>query len=234
MVEARRRPRHGVEQVRRGLGRDRRGDPRPQREDGPHRRRNLLMAEITIKVLQSWKPESLTSISDKLNLDRKGLVDLQDELTDGADYDGWIGADHYSAQKALTLVEDDLVDYVAEIAKVIGALDTAATEITSAQTSLENAISTAESNGYKVNRATGTVTSTEPAEDTADAIHQQKVAGNYADLITSALESAATADSDLAAALKSANSGDIDVDGTLADHDAPVALPKTTPEEQAA
>src|SRR3546814_20664189 len=71
-------------------------------------------------------------------------------------------------------------------------------------------------------------------EDTAESIHQQKGAGNYADLITAALESAATADSDLAAALKSANSGDIDVDGTLADQDALVALRNKTPEEQAA
>ncbi|WP_110208831.1 DUF6571 family protein [Nocardioides daejeonensis] len=193
------------------------------------------MAEVTLATLLSWKPGELTTISDQLHLDRKGLVDLEDELEAGEPPSGWIGSDHYFAQKRHTTLTTDLVDYVAEIATVIGALDTAAEEIGSAKTSLENAITGAEQAGFSVDRETGTITDTEAATtDTADAVARQKARNTYVTLINNALQAAADADADLTAVLKTANQGDIDVSGTLQDQGVMNDLRGKTPEEQAA
>lgn len=193
------------------------------------------MGDVTMSVLLSWKPARLTSISDKLNLDRKGLVDLQDELDAGQPPEGWVGADHYSAEQKHKQLAADLVDYVAEVAKVINALDTAAGLISSAKSSLEGAISGAEAAGFSVNRTTGVLTDTEEIdpEDTAAETTRMKLRNSYVQTINDALQDAADADGDLADALRSANSGSIDVDGTLADQSVMSDLRGKTPEEQA-
>ncbi|KRF15426.1 hypothetical protein ASG90_12060 [Nocardioides sp. Soil797] len=191
---------------------------------------------VTIKVLKSWKPARLTEISDQLNLDRKGMVDLQDELDGGEPPTGWVGADHYAAVKTHRKLYDDLVDDVAEIAKVIGALDTAGPLITSAQDSLTSAIANARTSGFEVDEETGVITDTKTAENPDDIqaeVTRMKIRNNYVGLIEDALQNAADADSDLADALRAANKGDIDVTGTLADQSVMADLRGKSTEEKA-
>ncbi|MET1058562.1 MAG: DUF6571 family protein [Nocardioides sp.] len=189
---------------------------------------------VTIAQLESWKPERLSSIADDLNTRRGKLVDLQDELDAGKPPASWVGADsYYAEQKHLELAEQ-IVDDVAEIATVISALDTAATDIGSAKSSLEGALSSAEAAGFKVDRTSGRISDPTVYEDDRAAQHAGLRISALAEQMSSALEDAAAADTALADALARASRGQIDVDGDLGSLGLDAQLRGTSPAEQAA
>jgi hypothetical protein len=69
----------------------------------------------SIETVLSWRPEQLSSVVDDLITCRRTLVDLQDELDDGAPPASWISASAALAQPAHQALGDDLADLVAEI-----------------------------------------------------------------------------------------------------------------------
>ena len=90
---------------------------------------------VDIDTLLSWKPTDLSAVGDRLNEDRRTLLDLQDEVDDGYPPSTWTGDGSTSARTNHTRLRDDLNDLVAEIAPVITAIDTAASTETRAFTS---------------------------------------------------------------------------------------------------
>ena len=142
---------------------------------------------VTIAQLETWKPEKLSTIADQLNTHRSKLVDLQDELDDGKPPTSWVGADSYYAEQKHTELAEQIVDDVAEIATVISALDTAATDIGSAKDSLDGALSAAQAAGFTVDKQSGTVTDPQEYDDELAAQHAGVRVNALAEQLGSAL-----------------------------------------------
>ena len=188
---------------------------------------------MTIAQLETWKPERLSTIADQLNTHRSKLVDLQDELDDGRPPTSWVGADSYYAEQKHAELGEQIVDDVAEIATVISALDTAATDIGSAKDSLDGALSAAHAAGFTVDKQSGMVRDPQEYDDELAAQHAGVRVNALAEQLGTALEDAAAADTALANALTKATSGTIDVDGDLGSLGLDALLRGKTPEEQA-
>ena len=190
---------------------------------------------VSIAQLESWQPEKLTSVADDLNAKRGKLVDLQDELVGGRPPSSWVGADSHYAEQKHDELGDQLVDDVAEIAGVITALDTAATDIGLAKSSLEGALSSAHAAGFTVDKTAGIVS--DPHEYAPDDVmgpqHAQLRVNALAEQIGTALQDAADADAALAAVLRKADRGAIAVDGDLSSLGLDEELRGMTPAQQA-
>ena len=188
---------------------------------------------VTIAQLESWQPARLSSIADDLNTRRSKLVDLQDEIDDGRPPASWVGVDSFYAEQKHTELAERLVDDVAVIATVISALDTAATDLGSAKSSLDGALSSAQAAGFTVDKRSGTITDPTDYDDELAAQHAGMRVSALAEQIGAALDDAATADTALATALRKAGSGSIDVDGDLGSLGLDAQLRGMTPAEQA-
>lgn len=172
---------------------------------------------VTISDLEKWKPDKLTSIADDLTRRRTTFTDLQDEVDDGKPPTSWVGADSVAAENTHNQLVDKLVDQVAELGGVIAALDAAASDISSAKTLLDGALSRAKNHGFDVDRTTGTVSSPKTYDDDTarsdDEALMKEIAGDIGD----ALQKAADADGTLAGVLTTAKKTTADASGTLAD-----------------
>ncbi len=111
----------------------------------------------TPRTVQSWKPEDLETIADTLARQRSTLVTLSTDLERGKPPEGWESAEVEPARAAHRRLEDSLASQTAELATVISALDTAAADITAAQSALGAATSRAYGHRFQVNLDTGSV-----------------------------------------------------------------------------
>ncbi|WZH51340.1 MAG: hypothetical protein PIR53_15110 [Nocardioides alkalitolerans] len=179
---------------------------------------------VDIDTLLSWKPTDLSAVGDRLNEDRRTLLDLQDEVDDGYPPSTWTGDGSTSARTNHTRLRDDLNDLVAEIAPVITAIDTAASTILAAQQKVEAARQTIAARGWLLSTAGGQVRADPPAGAEEGDGDREAVQGAV-DEITTALSDAQQADADLAAVLGSAESNQYDGGtGTLSDAGLPPHL----------
>lgn len=170
---------------------------------------------VSVSQLLSWKPQQLGDVADELTRHRRRLADLDGEMSGARPPSSWVGADSVGAENAHRQLEADIVDAVAEVVTVINALDTAATAISTARSKLEGAIEAARGAGFEVDRETGTVTDPRTYDDEAEATESSRRVQGFVQLMADALADAADADEALAAALDSAEGGEIDVSGDL-------------------
>ncbi|MER7559219.1 hypothetical protein ABTZ46_19905 [Nocardioides sp. NPDC126508] len=187
---------------------------------------------VTIAQLKTWKPEKLSSLADTLNVHRRELTYLQDELDEGKPPKSWIGGDASAATNQHNRIAADLYDNVAELVGVINALDAAEPDITAAKELLDTALQRAQGNGFDVS-PTGVVTNSKPYHSRFEAEEAGEVMRGIANDISDALEKATQADADLAAALNRAQADQFDATGNLTSMSVESDLRSMTPQEQA-
>lgn len=172
---------------------------------------------ITINTLLGWTPKSVTAVADDLVNVRKSLMDLQDEIDDSVPPEVWQGDAASAARTTHTGLRGRLNDLAAQVSNVIVTIDETATDIGTAKSDLEDAISDAEGEGFIVDRANATIR-TAPDLDADEAAQAQGKIEGLITRIEAALTKAQTADSNLALALRDAAQGKTDGgDGSLAD-----------------
>ena len=186
---------------------------------------------VTVDQLKAWNADQLGRIADELHDRRSALTDLADEVTAGRPPASWVGGASVYAEQDHDRLAHRLTDQVAELNLVISALDTASSGVRSARTMLDDALSRAAGNGCTVSD-TGRVDSTRTYDDQDELEDAQRVVDEIAQAVSDALGKAADADTDLAAALWSANGSDVDATGGLADQTLPDALRGLSTEEQ--
>lgn len=186
---------------------------------------------VTVDQLKSWNADQLGRIADELHTRRGALTDLADEVTAGRPPTSWVGGASVYAERDHDQLANRLTDQVAELNMVISALDTASGSVRTARTLLDDALARASSNGCTVSD-TGRVESTRTYDDEDELEDAQRVVEEIAQDVTEALTKAGDADAELAAALGSAHSEDVDATGGLGDQTLPDALRGLTTEEQ--
>lgn len=170
---------------------------------------------VTIAQLKEWRPEKLSSLADTLNGHRQKLTYLQEDIDDGRPPKSWIGGDAENARTEHQKLASDIYDDVAELTAVIEAIDLAQPEIANAKSMLETALSRAKGNGFEVS-ADGTVSDPDGQYHSRfEAEQAGEVMRGIADDISTALQKATDADSNLAEELSRANKGDIDATSNL-------------------
>lgn len=187
---------------------------------------------VTIAQLKSWKPDGLVSLADTLNVHRRELTYLQDEVDDGKPPKSWIGGDASAATNQHNRLASDIYDNVAELVGVINALDVAGPDLKAAKELLENALHRAKGEGFDVS-PTGVVTSSKEYEDQAKADAASDKMRQIADDIADAITRATQADTDLAAALNRAQADKFDTTGNLGSMSIETDLRSMSPQEQA-
>ena len=164
---------------------------------------------VTINQLMSWKPGTLTTVSDTLVRRRKALVDLQDEITGAKPPVTWVAGSAGGARVEHEKLRLRLNDLVAEVSDVAINLDDAQARITRAKNDLRDALATARTQGLDVDHETGRVkdprTYTEDEQGERDAMATQ--VHQVAEDVDNALKDAQEADLDLATALQAAAKG---------------------------
>lgn len=187
----------------------------------------------TIDQLLSWNPEALGTSAESLNSDRKALVDLQDEIDAGSPPGSWQGEAAAAAEESHGRLNDRLVDLVAAVSPVVGALDTAQAEIAAAKESVLSAKSTIAGEGWVLEESGGTVRVSAPASASSDTNFLGEIEEkldearmtSLAQQIADALQRAENADAQLASVLNGARTGKYDAaSGTLADAALPPEL----------
>lgn len=166
--------------------------------------------------LTSWQPDRLGEIADEVAAHRSVLTRLDDDIESGRPPSSWTFDDATGARAEHGRLSELLATQVSETVGVIEALDTAATAIRRAKTSLEGAMSRARNHGLSVDTATGAVSSTRTYDDPDDAADAQVVVNEVAEQISTALTDAATADQALATVLNAAATTDVNAVGSLA------------------
>jgi len=162
----------------------------------------------SIATVLSWKPDQLSGVVDDLIACRRTLVDLQDELDDGAPPPSWISAAAALARPAHQALGDRLADAVAEISSVLTAVDTESQSLVLAHRQLDDAVAHARSSGFSVDTATGDVVDTRSNDMTeAEADDRQAQCNEIVDRIEQALRNAVSADTQMAAVLDAAATG---------------------------
>ena len=192
---------------------------------------------VSIDTLLDWKPSTLGDVADTLSAKRRKLVDLQDEIDGAKPLSTWVAGSASRAHTGHEKLRLRLLDMAAEVSDVTVNLDDAANRIKTAKQALQDALSAAATQGFTVNRTTGSVkdprTYDDPAERDAVGIEVDRVAAD----IDAALMAAQEADADLAAALTAAADGKTD-GGTGSLYDAidqrPVSMDRLDPEALAA
>jgi hypothetical protein len=165
---------------------------------------------VSIAELLDWKPESLGTVADALVRRRKELVDLQDEIDGARPPSTWLSGSAGRAREAHERLRIRLLDMAAEVSDVSVNLDDAQIRITTAKRSLEDALGSARSAGFKVDHSTGVVTDPTVYDNMALRSEAAVQVGVIADAISAALTQALDADLDLAKALQAAADGRID------------------------
>lgn len=178
----------------------------------------------TIDDVLRWKPEQLKTLGDTLIKRRKTLTDLQDEVDESDPPASWYGTASEGAGRVHEKLRLRLLDITAEVGKVAASVDFAETEIKTAKTDLESAISGARAQGFEVNTKTGVVTDPGTYDNEMESSRATRRLNAAAGKIDDALKKANDADADLAKALQAANDGKID-GGTGTLNDAAAQLP---------
>ena len=186
---------------------------------------------VTVSQVKEWNADQLGRIADELHTRRGALTDLADEVTAGRPPASWVGGASVYAEQDHDRLADRLTDQVAELNLVISALDTASSAVRSARTMLDDALARASSNGCTVSDD-GRVESTRTYDDEDELADAQRVVDEIAQAVSDALATAVAADTDLAAALRSASSTDVDARGDLGDQTLPDALRGLSTDEQ--
>ncbi len=186
---------------------------------------------VTVAQLKEWDADRLGLVADELHDRRGALTDLADEVAAGRPPASWVGGASVYAEQDHDQLANRLTDQVAELNLVISALDSASSAVRGARTLLDDALARAASNNCTVSDD-GTVRSTETFDDEDERDDAQRVVEEIARAVSDALTDAANADTDLAAALWSAQGSDPDASGSLGDQTLPDALRGLSPEEQ--
>lgn len=169
---------------------------------------------VTISVLLSWKPGSLSAIVTDLLSDQKALQNLEDDMRAARPTIDWVGDDADAARDSHDDLYDRAVDLAAETRGVAKGVDAAEVDMKKAKSDLKAALAVAQTNDITVNRQSLVLTWDSQAED-AD-VKKTKAEEVSRDL-TDALSLATTADSDLARVLSTALVGGYDAKGDLED-----------------
>ncbi|ROR89356.1 hypothetical protein [Nocardioides aurantiacus] len=192
---------------------------------------------VSIDTVLQWQPGTLGDVADVLSRKRKKLVDLQDEMDGSEPPTTWVAGSASRARTSHEKLRLRLLDMAAEVSDVTVNLDDAQTRIKEAKQSLQDALSSAASQGFEVDKKTGAVkdprTYTNTAERDAIGVLVDQVSAD----IDAALQAAQEADMDLAKALTAAVDGKTDGGtGSLSDaiNQRPVSMDDLSPEELAA
>lgn len=167
---------------------------------------------VSMSELQSWEPGALTSVADALSRRKRALEDLQNEMTSGKPPASWRDNDNSGPANAkYGRLHDALNDLAAEVARVMGALDVASTEIKAAKEELIHWQHTAKGQSYHVTEQGGSV-SVEPPKDsnTSMVVQTGPSPQQVADGIGDALKKANEADAELTRAMTAADHGNVD------------------------
>lgn len=160
---------------------------------------------VTLQVLKEWKPALLTGVADDLAFVRNALIRSNDDLEDGAPPASWTMAEAEPARAEHADIVEAVAVQVSEIARVVTALDAAATALTRARNELDGALERARSHDVDVDLVTGQVSSsrTFTSDEQAERDRLQLVINEVAAQLSSAVTAADAADADLAAVLVS-------------------------------
>jgi len=165
---------------------------------------------VTIAELLEWRPDSLSGLADELFASRRTLVRLQDEIDTGKPPASWDAPATPSATSEYDDLRQRLSDIAAQVSDLAVTVEETANEVKAARTSLQDTLTDAGGEGFRVNHSTGEITAPEiktteglnaEAQAQQEQREQQRKIDEIKDRIEKALERAEFADVGLAKAM---------------------------------